>query len=104
MTRRATILLVDDDRHLVDSMAHWLRDLGHDVDVVDGLSAADQALKQREFELVITDLRLGNEDGFDLISMVKSVNIISLKFGIRKMRLFTSKISRCRWDTVPTIL
>lgn len=67
MSQSASILLVDDDWHLVQSMAEWLRELSHDVEVADSVGSGKQKQSEREFDLVITDLRLGNEDGFDLI-------------------------------------
>lgn len=70
MSSAASILLVDDDRHLAESMAQWLRELSHEVDTAASLAAAKQRLSRRDYELVITDLRLGDEDGFDLIRHV----------------------------------
>ena len=67
MSTAASILLVDDDRHLVDSMADWLRDQAHDVATAASVSDAKRWMDQRGFDLVITDLRLGEDDGFDLI-------------------------------------
>ncbi|TWT83388.1 Transcriptional regulatory protein ZraR [Planctomycetes bacterium CA13] len=68
MTRSASILLVDDDYHLAESMALWLREMSHVVVVAGTLDEAKTALKKQTFDLVITDLRLGNDDGFDLIT------------------------------------
>ncbi len=68
MSSSASILLVDDDRHLAESMALWLRELSHEVETAETLDQAANQLAARPFDLVITDLRLGNEDGFDLIS------------------------------------
>ncbi len=68
MTSSASILLVDDDRHLAESMAEWLRELSYLVETADTIAGAKSQLKGRPFDLVITDLRLGNEDGFELIS------------------------------------
>ena len=67
MTLSASILLVDDDRHLAESMAEWLREQSHEVDCAATLGDAKARLRSRRFDLVITDLRLGHEDGFDLI-------------------------------------
>ncbi len=71
MTQPASILLIDDDRHLVDSLAQWLREFSHRVVPVSDSESARKQLKQQPFDLVITDLRLGNEDGFELISQAK---------------------------------
>ncbi len=68
MNDSASILLVDDDWNLVQSMAQWLREIGHTVQVADCLDGAKASQTQHSFDLVITDLRLGDEDGFDLIS------------------------------------
>ena len=67
----ASILLVDDDRHLVQSMAMWLRELSHDVETAEDLAGAKQQLAKRDFDLMIVDLRLGPEDGFSLIAHSK---------------------------------
>ncbi|MDA8697901.1 sigma-54 dependent transcriptional regulator [Rhodopirellula sp.] len=67
MSSAISILLVDDDCHLSESMADWLRDCSHYVSTASCLREAKELLLQNKFELVITDLRLGNEDGFDLI-------------------------------------
>ncbi|MCC9599858.1 sigma-54 dependent transcriptional regulator [Stieleria sp. JC731] len=71
MTSPASILLVDDDWHLVQSMADWLRELGHSVDVADCIDGAKVTLDQRPYDLLITDLRLRDEDGFQLIGYTK---------------------------------
>lgn len=72
MTAPASILLVDDDRHLAESMSQWLCELSHDVETAETLSQAKAHLNRRHFDLVIADLRLGNEDGFELISHTRN--------------------------------
>ena len=71
MPDSASILLVDDDRHLVESMAHWLRETSHEVETAATLDQAKAALRQGQFDLVITDLRLEAEDGFELIAYTR---------------------------------
>ncbi|TWU47395.1 Transcriptional regulatory protein ZraR [Rubripirellula tenax] len=71
MTVSASILLVDDDRHLAESMAAWLREMSHRVETVATLAEAKQSLIAGQYDLVMTDLRLGNDDGFDLIGHIK---------------------------------
>lgn len=71
MSKTASILLVDDDRHLAESMAEWLRELSHTVETADSLATAEQQLAANSFDLVIADLRLGNEDGFELIASTR---------------------------------
>jgi DNA-binding NtrC family response regulator len=72
MTSNASILLVDDDRHLAESMADWLSEMGYQIALAGSISEAKIQLSKATFDLLMTDLRLGNEDGFDLISHCKT--------------------------------
>lgn len=71
MPAPTSILLVDDDRHLIESMAHWLRDMSHEVETAATLDQAKAALRRGKFDLVITDLHLEAEDGFELIAYTR---------------------------------
>ena len=62
-----TLLLVDDDRHLLASMADWLREQGYVVDVAATLADGRAALDRKAYDLVLVDIQLGEEDGFDLL-------------------------------------
>jgi DNA-binding NtrC family response regulator len=59
--------LVDDDRHVLESMADWLRDHGLQVDTATGYADALGKIADRPFDLVLSDIRLGDGDGFDLL-------------------------------------
>jgi DNA-binding NtrC family response regulator len=72
MTDSVSILLVDDDRHLAESMADWLREMSHTVETAENLTDAGAHLSKTRFDLVITDLRLGDEDGFSLINRIRT--------------------------------
>ena len=65
------ILLVDDDLHLADALGGWLRELYHQVDIAGDLESAKAKIRQTRYDLVITDLRLGPDDGFSLIGYTK---------------------------------
>ncbi|HEX4128825.1 MAG TPA: sigma-54 dependent transcriptional regulator [Pirellulales bacterium] len=65
--KRVSLLLVDDDRHILESMADWLREQGCTVETADSYATAEAALKRRRFELVLCDIQLGDGSGFDLL-------------------------------------
>lgn len=71
MAKATSILLVDDDHHLVSSLAQWLREEGFDTETASDLGSAQARLDAGRFDLVIADLCIGGEDGFDLIKTVK---------------------------------
>ncbi len=72
-----SLLLVDDDHHLNQSMAQWLREQSsrsgsaYEVDTAESLSEAKKRLTSRAYDLLITDLRLDQDDGFALIGYAK---------------------------------
>ena len=63
-----SLLLVDDDRLVLDSMADWLRDKGYQLDVAAGYAAAQASIENKCYDLVLLDIRLGDGDGFDLLA------------------------------------
>jgi DNA-binding NtrC family response regulator len=66
--KRGSLLLVDDDRHLLESMADWLRSQGHAVDTAERFADAQRAIDKTPYDLVLTDIRLGEADGLDLLT------------------------------------
>ncbi|MGD0519257.1 MAG: sigma-54 dependent transcriptional regulator, partial [Thermoguttaceae bacterium] len=68
MKQQGTILLVDDDRQVLASMADWLRDQGYPTDTASTLAEATAAVGRKTYDLVLADVRLGAEDGFDLLA------------------------------------
>ena len=62
----ATILIVDDEKHTRDGLRQSLED---DFDVYVAANAADamEVLKNESVDVMLTDLRLGNDDGMKLL-------------------------------------
>jgi DNA-binding NtrC family response regulator len=71
MTPTASILLVDDDLCLAESLAQWLMTRGYAVEVAGSLADAKSMLNRVSFELLLTDLRLGDADGLELVRQVR---------------------------------
>ena len=69
----ARLLVVDDKQSMREMLDVRLGRLGHEVQAAANLAAAQTALAGAEFDLVITDLRMGRGgDGLDLVRMVRS--------------------------------
>ena len=65
---QSNLLLVDDDRQVLESMSDWLREQGYELDTANSYQTAVAALSQKTYDLVITDVRMDGGDGFDLLS------------------------------------
>ncbi|AKF03042.1 response regulator transcription factor [Sandaracinus amylolyticus] len=63
----ARILLVDDDRELLDVLAMALSDAGHAIDTARDGREADRRLAEGNAELVVCDVNLPGIDGFTLV-------------------------------------
>lgn len=72
--KKGTLLLVDDDRQILNSMADWLRGQGYKVDVAADFSAAASAIDRKPFDLLIVDIRLNDRDGFELLEYSRKRN------------------------------
>jgi DNA-binding NtrC family response regulator len=68
MKQQGTILLVDDDRQVLSSMADWLCEQGYQTDTASTLADATAAVSRKTYDLLLVDIRLGAEDGFDLLA------------------------------------
>lgn len=69
MDTHGSLLLIDDDRSVLDSMAGWLRELGYHVEEAASFRAALESINRRRYDLVLADIRLDDEgDGFQVMS------------------------------------
>ena len=68
---RRSILLIDDDQRLLESMAEWMRSLGFEISEATSVEAGKAIVQSREFDLVVTDLRFEQSDGFDVLRFCK---------------------------------
>jgi DNA-binding NtrC family response regulator len=68
----ATILLVDDEPSARGTMALLLRKRGHRVIEAADVGAATKALADTAFEVVVTDLRMPDGDGLDVLRAAKA--------------------------------
>ncbi|MGD7212880.1 sigma-54-dependent transcriptional regulator, partial [Ralstonia pseudosolanacearum] len=69
---REPILVVDDEADLRELLEISLRRMGHDVVLAGGLAEAREALTRQRFALVLTDMRLGDGLGIDLVRQLSA--------------------------------
>ena len=71
MTDRRKILIVDDDRIILDSLCAFLRNEGYDVTGAANYPEAQAALSTDHFQLLITDVSMPQADGMELLRLVR---------------------------------
>ena len=68
----AHLLVVDDEHSARSTFSLLLRKRGHHVVEADGVTAATKVLAEEVFDLVITDLRMPDGDGLDVLRATKA--------------------------------
>ena len=71
---RATVLVVDDDERLRNTLTILVRSLGHEVFAMSDLAAAERSLREQSIDLVISDLRMPGGSGLELLDVVRRVS------------------------------
>jgi len=71
------ILIVDDDRSILDSLSKLLRLEGYDVALADDGQTAVEKILQEHIDLLLLDLGLPLKDGSVTLNWLKQVNLLS---------------------------
>ncbi len=66
-----SLLVVDDDRHIQEAMAEYLRGLGHRTETASTCEEALERMAEFPFEVVVCDVNLPDSDGFRLLQWTR---------------------------------
>jgi two-component system response regulator PilR (NtrC family) len=70
----ARILVVDDERSMREVLFSMLKNEGYDVTVAEGGEAAIEAVRQENFDAIITDVRMPKVDGLQVLKAAKELS------------------------------
>ncbi|MEP7288100.1 MAG: response regulator [Chloroflexota bacterium] len=65
------ILIVEDDQTFRETVCEILRDVGYKVKGARTLKKATKRLKKHQFDLVLTDMHIGDDSGFQVIEVAQ---------------------------------
>jgi signal transduction histidine kinase/DNA-binding response OmpR family regulator/predicted RNA-binding protein with RPS1 domain len=74
LTLLGRVLVVDDDKTVLDPLVEWLRRRGCDAEGAESLAQALARIERIGFDLMLVDIDLSGEDGVDLIRHMKGAN------------------------------
>jgi CheY-like chemotaxis protein len=68
------VLVVDDDRPVVDTLCGIIQELGHEaVGVTDGVAALD-SFRRARYDLVVVDLMMPRLTGLEVLRRLRTIN------------------------------
>lgn len=82
MERKKSILIVDDDKFILNVFSRILQKQNYDVDGVETGQEAIEILEKKKYDLALIDVKLPDIDGTDLLSKIHSVNPDMIKIVI----------------------
>ena len=71
MSRKAHLLLIDDDPNTLASLSRAFRLAGHEATVCDNADRAIELLKSQRFDLILSDVVMPNKTGMELLEELK---------------------------------
>ncbi|MBD3257052.1 response regulator, partial [candidate division GN15 bacterium] len=105
-TNKQRILIVDDEASLRRTVRLIMEQAGHEVSEADTIDTAATILRNERIDLAIVDLRLGDENGVDVIRLVKNSfpgteSILVTAFGSIESSVEAMQAGACDYLTKP---
>ena len=75
MTRKAHLLLVDDDANTLASLSRAFRLAGHEATVCDNASRAVELLRSEKFDLIFSDVVMPGKSGLEFLEEIKNAGV-----------------------------
>jgi len=102
--KEARILVVDDDKVLADNLVEYLSKLGYQASPAYGGREGLTEFEQGDFQLVITDLKMPEMDGMELLEAVKALDrrvVVMVITGYGSIESAVDAIKKGAYDYIP---
>jgi DNA-binding response OmpR family regulator len=71
------ILIIEDDKLILNLLQHGIKNAGHKAFTAENAEQAISLVTSRNFDLIITDIMMPGISGLSLISILRTVHLIS---------------------------
>ncbi|MBN1387232.1 MAG: sigma-54-dependent Fis family transcriptional regulator [Bacteroidales bacterium] len=72
--KKVSILVVDDEESVRDSLYNWFIDDGYDVECAENAKQALIMLEARDFDIILADIKMPGMDGMEMHRRIKTLN------------------------------
>jgi DNA-binding NtrC family response regulator len=102
--KEARILVVDDDKALADTLVEYLLKMGYQAAPAYGGKEALATFEMRDFQLVITDLKMPEMDGMELLDALRKLDsrvMVMVITGYGTIESAVEAIKKGAYDFIP---
>jgi DNA-binding NtrC family response regulator len=78
MSRQISLLIVDDEESVRDSLYNWFIEDGYIVECAEDAKTALALLENKHFDIILTDIKMPGMDGMEMHRRIKALNIKSV--------------------------
>jgi DNA-binding NtrC family response regulator len=74
MKTKNSILIVDDEKIVRESLFHWFEDEGYEIDTAEDAEKALQKFEKGKFDLILLDMKMPGMSGLELLPKLKQID------------------------------
>jgi len=79
LRKRAKVLVVDDEKAILDFLKRLLAEQGYDAETVEQANTALQRLHTKRYDLILLDIKLPGMSGIELYRHIETIDLALLK-------------------------